>query len=87
MFAFSYLFHFIHFNCQVAFSQQLGEAKLKGKIKDQKGKPLELVNISVFGKPGGTISDKQGNYELLIPANTPSLVIFSFIGFENKNFQ
>lgn len=75
------------FNCQVAFSQQLGEAKLKGKIKDQKGKPLELVNISVFGKPGGTISDKQGNYELLIPANTPSLVIFSFIGFEKQEFS
>ncbi len=66
------------------FGQQENTALLKGQVADQRGKSLELVNIAVFGKPGGTISDKNGRFEFRVPSDTTILVIFSFIGYEKQ---
>ncbi|NCC73001.1 MAG: TonB-dependent receptor [Sphingobacteriia bacterium] len=69
----------------------VGQQKLSGIVKgiitDNKNKPLELVNVSVMGISGGTISDKNGNYNLTVPADTPLLLVFSFIGFEKQEFN
>ncbi len=68
------------------YSQQ-GQSQVRGKITDEKQKPLELVNISIFGFPGGTVSDNKGNYRIEVPANTPVKLVFSFIGFEKQDFD
>lgn len=70
-----------------AFSQHAGNALIKGQVVDQKNKPLELVNVSVLGIPGGTVSDRNGNFEIGIPADTNVLVVFSFIGYEKQEFR
>ena len=40
-----------------------------------------------MGLPGGTISDKRGNYEIEVPANKDITLVFSFIGYERNAIQ
>ncbi len=63
------------------FSQNI----IKGKITDNKTqKPIEFVNIFVLNNQYGTISDKNGNYELTkLPKNNKIIKIqFSLIGYK-----
>lgn len=63
-----------------AFSQNTGT--IFGKISSEQKSPIELVNISIKGKPHGIISDAKGKYLLNIPASESDTIIFSFTGFE-----
>ncbi len=54
---------------------------IHGKIGNKQGSILELVNISVKGKPIGTSSDFNGFYELVIPAEHEVTISFSSIGY------
>ncbi len=72
------------FNVKFAFGQQDRSGVISGKVFDQRNKPLELVNVSVLGKAGGTSTDKNGTFELRIPADTAVTVVFSFVGFEKQ---
>lgn len=55
-----------------------------GKIFDEKGRPIELVNVAISGLPGGTTTDAKGRYELEIPANKDLYIGFSFIGYHKE---
>ncbi|MCD4696338.1 MAG: TonB-dependent receptor [Bacteroidales bacterium] len=59
-------------------------ATVFGKITDERGKPLELVNVAISGLPGGTVSDHKGRYELIVPAKKEIYIAFSFIGFKKE---
>jgi len=58
------------------------KAVVFGKVTDEKGSPLELVNVAISGLPGGTVTDRKGNFELEVPANRSVYVAISFVGFE-----
>ncbi len=62
------------------FSQQF--ATVSGKIVDEKGLPLELVNIAIKGLPGGVSTNKMGGYSIQIPANTKIELLYSFVGYK-----
>ena len=68
----------------LGFMSAIGQEKatVYGKISDERGKPLELVNVAISGLPGGTMTDNRGRYELEIPANTELYIGMSFVGFE-----
>ncbi len=66
-------------HAQHSFSQ--GKATIKGKISDKSGRPLNGVNVSVFGEPGGVASDGKGMYELQVSAGKNIEIVFSFIGY------
>lgn len=53
---------------------------IKGKIVDDKGEPLPGVSVLVKGTTSGSVSDVNGNYEVLIPDGATTLV-FSYVGF------
>ncbi|MEZ5199451.1 MAG: TonB-dependent receptor [Bacteroidales bacterium] len=53
-----------------------------GKVTDERGKAMELVNVAITGLPGGTMTDSKGNYELEVPANIELYVGMSFVGYE-----
>lgn len=55
-----------------------------GRIFDEYGKPLELVNVAISGLPGGTVSDERGRYELEVPSNKEIYIAFSFIGYKKE---
>ncbi len=61
-----------------SFAQQ----QISGKIKDEKGKDLPFVNISIKGKAGGVVSNRVGNYSIKVTKK--DVIIFSFIGFKTK---
>lgn len=62
-------------------------AVLSGNVRDLDNKPLELVNIAILGGSSGCVTDRDGNYLLIVPANEEITVDFSFIGFDSKRFR
>lgn len=65
-----------------AFCQEV--AWVYGKITDERGRPIELVNVAISGLPGGTVTDKKGNYEVKVPANKSIYLVISFIGYAKE---
>jgi TonB family protein len=57
---------------------------IRGKVTfSEDGMGLPGVNVLVKGSNEGTVTDSQGNYEIPVEGTQPTL-IFSFIGFTNK---
>ncbi|MBK8389480.1 MAG: mucoidy inhibitor MuiA family protein [Saprospiraceae bacterium] len=54
--------------------------RIKGKVYDQNNEPLIGANIIVINSSIGTISDVDGNFELMLPASASDLEI-SYIGY------
>ncbi len=63
----------------IAFAQV---AMINGKVTDQNNQPVELVNVSIFGYPGGTTTAPDGSYSLQVPAAKPLKIVYSFIGYK-----
>jgi len=63
------------------FALSQNTAVVFGKVTDERGRPLELVNISIMGVSGGTSSDAAGKYELKIPAGKDIIVAFSILSY------
>jgi hypothetical protein len=62
-------------------------ALLKGKVTDQDGRPLELVNVAIVGTSFGTTTNSSGQYALSIPADSIWVIDYSFIGYQRQRFQ
>jgi hypothetical protein len=58
------------------------EAVITGVVKDEKGLPVEAVNIGIKNVPGGVISDQNGGYTLIVTPGTGIHLVFSRIGFK-----
>jgi len=69
-----------------AFAQKV-EGVLYGRITDEDGKAVELVNVAVQNTPYGVVSDSRGNYSLKLPADTLINVVFSFVGYEEIKME
>lgn len=52
---------------------------ITGKVKNEKGEPLEGVSINVKGKTTGTVTNALGEFSLDVPVNT--VLVFSHIGY------
>ena len=78
------VFLVIAFFCSIFSSIAQEKAVVFGKIVDEKGKALELVNVAISGLPGGTVTDRKGKYELGVPANTKVYIVVSFVGYEKE---
>jgi TonB-linked SusC/RagA family outer membrane protein len=55
---------------------------ISGTVRDENNQPIEGVTISVKESPGGTVTNKQGKFELNLPAGTYHLEI-SFVGYKS----
>jgi len=62
-------------------------AIITGKIIDENRKAIDLVNISIEGKPGGTSSDIHGNYTIQLPTEASITIIYSFIGYKTEKVK
>ncbi len=56
------------------------EARVSGRVTDEKGQPLPGVSVMVKGSSRGVVADNQGTYSLPVAAG--DVLIFRFIGFE-----
>jgi len=55
---------------------------IKGTVKDETGKPVPGVTITIKGAQGGTQTNTSGQYS--IGAKTGDILVFSFIGYQSK---
>ena len=62
---------------------------IRGHVADEEnGKNLAYASISVKGKPIGTISNSEGNFEFHIPAGLlQDTLVISFVGYRNYRQQ
>lgn len=60
------------------------DSYIYGKITDDNGSVLELVNIAVLGTSYGVSSNSRGQYELHLPSDTLLKVVYSFIGYQQE---
>ena len=65
-------------------AQQLPTATVYGKVTDEKGHPLELVNVVVPDLLVGVTTNTRGYYELSLLSDTTLSIHFSFVGYEQK---
>ncbi len=63
------------------------QARISGTINSIENEAIEYVNLAVKGTPLGTTTDKNGRFELTVPANQKITIQFSFIGFETDSVQ
>lgn len=62
-------------------------AQVKGVVTDERGKPLEYVNVAVKERSGGITTDEEGSYALFIPSNEEVTLYFSYIGYKQVSKQ
>lgn len=55
-----------------------------GRVTDQKGNPVDMVNIAVKNTSGGNVTNKEGMFEIPVPAGQEITLVFSFIGFQTQ---
>ena len=71
------------FLCSAGLFAQSNNATLFGKVIDGNGKSIEMANISLKNSSIGTVSNKDGEYLLRIPAKKAVIIVFSFIGYQS----
>lgn len=76
------LFQLILILSAASIFAQSNNATLFGKITDQAGNPLDMVNIAIKNSSIGTVSNRNGEFLLRIPAKKPIVMVFSFIGYQ-----
>jgi hypothetical protein len=57
---------------------------ISGKVTEVDGSPIFAANISIKGKPSGTMTDNQGYYEFELPSETEITLIYSFVGYTSE---
>ena len=78
----SLLFQFLLIISAASVFAQSNNATLFGKVTDENGKPVELANISLKNSTIGTVSNRDGEYLLRIPAKKSVVIAFSMIGYQ-----
>lgn len=65
--------------------QQQNSIKIKGTVTDEKGEPVIGANVFIAGTTNGAVSDVDGRFELLVPAN--SILKVSYIGYIDQKVK
>jgi hypothetical protein len=60
------------------------ERELKGRVVDEKGKPLAGANVVIKGTPNGTVTDFEGYFKISAPYGKQTL-LFAYEG--RKSFE
>ena len=68
----------------IAVNGQQEHATIYGQITTIEGQPIFLVNISIQDFSLGTSTDKNGKYELKIPADQNITIVFSCMGYKTE---
>lgn len=66
----------------------LAQGTIRGKVADNYGEPLPFVNIYLKDNTTvGATTDFNGLYSISVPTSGVSVVVFSSIGMQQKNFE
>ena len=56
-------------------------ATVEGKVVDNKNKAVELANVAIIGEKGGTTTNKNGEFSLIVPSNKDITLAVTYVGF------
>jgi outer membrane receptor protein involved in Fe transport len=70
----------------LVFAQTVKPGRVVGRIRDENNRPLANVNITVENEKKGTATAVNGEYVLILPPGTYTLLI-SAIGYEKKRIS
>ena len=59
---------------------------VRGRVTNEKGEPLQSASVQVKGTSIGTVTNANGEYQLNIIVSKATVLIFSFVGMEQKEF-
>jgi len=65
----------------LAANAQTSNATIFGKVTDENGLPVDMVNVSLKNYPFGTTTNRKGEYLFRIPSGREVAVVFSMIGY------
>ena len=74
---------FLWFN-SVQYVHAQKQVTIKGVVTDDKGVPMELVQVRVEGRGAGTLTDLEGCYSLTCQNKDSLVLVFSQIGYRVK---
>lgn len=66
--------------CLCSALMMFAQRTITGKVVDEKGNPISSASVQVRGTSTGTVTNPDGDYTLVIPANARQLE-FSYVGF------
>ena len=62
-------------------------AVIFGQVTKTDSQGIMNANITIAGIPGGTTTDKKGNFELQVPSGRKIIVVITYIGFETSTIE
>lgn len=68
-------------------AQSLGKAEIHGKITNERGQALSLVNISIMDMPGGAVTRPDGTFVLKVEAGVELNLVISSVGYSTLKFR
>ena len=69
--------------CSIPLVHSFAQIRIRGLVTDTQNKPIPYVNIGIFNKGIGTISNEDGSFSLQIPPqHQGDSIMFSAIGYE-----
>ncbi len=61
---------------------QHGSGTLTGSVTlSGSGQPLQFVNLALKGTTSGATTDKNGKFEMRVPADTTLVILYSYVGY------
>jgi hypothetical protein len=60
------------------------KVKVSGVVKDNTGKPMDVVTVAVPNSSMGTSTDRDGRYSLEVPADAHLSIVFSYVGYQTE---
>src|SRR5690606_37898704 len=60
------------------------EAIVEGRVINELGQAVEAASISILGESGGSISDKNGEYSINVPANKNITLVVTHISYQRR---
>jgi len=60
--------------------------RISGKVTDENGHPLEGVSVNEKSTSNGTVTDANGNFELIV-SSEKSILVISFVGFGTREIS
>lgn len=69
--------------CALSYAQQA----VRGTVKDEFGTPLAGVSIRQQTISGGTVTDENGSFSLVIDASADPILSFSMVGFRTEELD
>ena len=65
----------------------MAQQTISGKVTDDTGEGLPGVNVVIKGTTTGAVTDFDGNYQLSLPDDGSTTLVFSFVGFLTQEIE